>query len=204
MAFKAAGITCKGWNSWNYKQGVSQCTASTCCNGKCVGHCSVPSTQVGSYPPSVMCFTCTLTNCTCLRTVTFKIGFAQITYKPPTHTQKCGVKSPQDSYKRLCPCINTNTKFSVDEICTKYGGKALNRSDFSDNKMMGFYLSRRVQYGNNWHPMDDDLRGTAVYGTPPTNPTHGPTGSIKWNYNDVQYFMFSTGDFSEWYGSVFA
>ena len=85
VAFQAAGITCKAWNSWNYKQGVSQCTASTCCNGDCVGHCSVPSAQVGSYPPSVMCYI--YTPCTCLRTVKSKIGFAQITYKPPTNTE---------------------------------------------------------------------------------------------------------------------
>lgn len=108
----------------------------------------------------------------------------------------------------LTTIISTNaiaaTAFSVDDICAEWGGKKLESSGFSDNKMLGFYLSRRVQYGNNWHPVDDDLRGTAVYGTPPTNPTYGPTGSIKWNYNDVQYFMFSTGDFSEWYGSVFA
>ena len=81
----------------------------------------------------------------------------------------------------LTTTISTNaiaaTAFSVDDICAEWGGKELESSGFSDNKLMGFYLSRRVQYGNNWHPVDDDLRGTAVYGTPPTNPTHGPTGS---------------------------
>merc|ERR1711907_136057 len=44
-AFKAANVTCTGWNGWNYGQGVSQCTEPTCCEGACVGACSVPTTQ---------------------------------------------------------------------------------------------------------------------------------------------------------------
>ena len=67
-----------------------------------------------------------------------------------------------------------------------------------------FYLSRRVQKGTAWHPTNDELRGTKAYGTVPTDPTSGPTGSIKWDYDKVQYFMFSTGDFSEWYGDALA
>ena len=45
-AFEAAGITCNGWNSFDYGQGLSQCTNAGCCGGRCVGHCSVPKTQV--------------------------------------------------------------------------------------------------------------------------------------------------------------
>ena len=72
-------------------------------------------------------------------------------------------------------------------------------SDFSEGKMWGFNLARRVAKGHKWHPSNDDLRGTASYGAPPTDPKSGPTGTMQWDYNQVQYFMFSTGDFSEWY-----
>ena len=71
--------------------------------------------------------------------------------------------------------------------------------DFSFGKMWGFQLARRVAKGAKWHPANDALRGTASYGAPPTNPSFGPTGTMKWDYDKVQYFMFSTGDFSEWY-----
>ena len=65
-----------------------------------------------------------------------------------------------------------------------------------------FKLARRVAQGTKWHPANDDLRGTDKYGNPPTNPRTGPTGTMQWKYNQVQYFMFSTGDFSEWYVDV--
>ena len=98
----------------------------------------------------------------------------------------------------------TPTGFSVDDICEKYGGQKLQSSDFSNNMMFGFYLSRRVQKGNRWHPANDNLRGTSAYGTKPTNAASGPTGSIAWDYSKVQYFLFSTGDFSEWYACALA
>ena len=66
-----------------------------------------------------------------------------------------------------------------------------------------FKLARRVEQGTKWHPANDDLRGTDKYGNPPTNPRTGPTGTMQWKYNQVQYFMFSTGDFSEWYVNAF-
>ena len=72
-------------------------------------------------------------------------------------------------------------------------------SDFSKGNLWGFKLSRRVAKGPKWHPANDALRGTASYGAPPTDPKSGPTGTIQWDYDQVQYFMFSTGDFSEWY-----
>ena len=80
-----------------------------------------------------------------------------------------------------------------------HGGKKMKSSDFKNKMMWGFELARRVAKGSKWHPQNDDLRGTAKYGNPPTNPTSGPTGTMKWDYKKVQYFMFSTGDFSEWY-----
>ena len=66
-----------------------------------------------------------------------------------------------------------------------------------------FQLARRVEKGSKWHPATDDLRGTDSYGTPPSDPQSGPTGTMQWHYNQVQYFMFSTGDFSEWYIDAF-
>ena len=93
----------------------------------------------------------------------------------------------------------------MTDFCQKNGGKKLQSSDFYKNMVSGsFYLSRRVQKGTAWHPTNDALRGTKAYGTVPTDPTSGATGSIKWDYNKVQYFMFSTGDFSEWYGDALA
>ena len=89
--------------------------------------------------------------------------------------------------------------FSVTKLCQMHGGKKMKSSDFKNKMMWGFGLARRVAKGSKWHPQNDDLRGTANYGTPPTNPTSGPTGTMKWDYKKVQYFMFSTGDFSEWY-----
>ena len=80
-----------------------------------------------------------------------------------------------------------------------HGGKKMKSSDFSNKMMWGFELARRVGQGRKWHPSKDDLRGTAKYGTLPTNPTSGSTGTMQWDYGKVQYFMFSTGDFSEWY-----
>ena len=71
-------------------------------------------------------------------------------------------------------------------------------NEYSDQMMWGFQLARRVAQGSKWHPVNDDLRGSA-YGSKPTNPKSGPTGSMKWSYDKLQYFMFSTGDFSEWY-----
>ena len=86
------------------------------------------------------------------------------------------------------------------EICKTYGANNLPRSAYSNGNMWGlFKLARRVEQGTKWHPANDDLRGTDKYGNPPTNPRTGPTGTMQWKYNQVQYFMFSTGDFSEWY-----
>jgi len=88
--------------------------------------------------------------------------------------------------------------FNVNNFCKNWGGKQLKSGDFGSRMFHGLQLVRRVAKGSKWHPKNDDLRGTAKYGTPPTNPTSGPTGTFQWNYGKVQYFMFSTGDFSEW------
>lgn len=75
----------------------------------------------------------------------------------------------------------------------------MDSSDFSKGKMWGFQLARRVSKGKKWHPGNDNLRGLASYGTSPTDPTNGPTGTIQWDFYKVKYFMFSTGDFTKWY-----
>ena len=90
--------------------------------------------------------------------------------------------------------------FNVNDFCKTWGGKKLLSSNFKNGKLSGFFdLVRRVAKGTKWHPVNDDLRGTAKYGTPPTNPTSGPTGTAQWTYYNVQYFLFSTGDYSEWF-----
>ncbi len=43
----------------------------------------------------------------------------------------------------------------------------------------GWVLVRRVKQGATWHPADDDLRGTEVYGTYGT-PNSDSTFSIAW------------------------
>ena len=88
--------------------------------------------------------------------------------------------------------------FSINDVCKDHGGQKLSSDAFSNRMMFGFELVRRVAKGEKWHPENDNLRGTVLYGTPPTDPTNGPTGTIMWEYSKVQYFMFSTGDFSEW------
>ena len=93
----------------------------------------------------------------------------------------------------------TVSGLDVAAVCKTHGGKPIDGKDFKNGRMWGFALARRVAKGNKWHPATDELRGTDSYGSAPTNPTSGPTGTMKWNYNAVQYFLFSTGDFSEWW-----
>ena len=95
------------------------------------------------------------------------------------------------------PCTQTTAETFADDLCTAFGGKPLSNSDFSDGMMWGFQLVRRV-HGNTWHPTTDELRGTSSYGSKPTDPTYKCTGTGKWDYDKVEYFMFSTGDFTEW------
>ena len=99
---------------------------------------------------------------------------------------------------RALPLPIVPIAFDVDAVCKAHGGKELNSSDFSNQQMLGFQLVRRVAQGITWHPANDNLRGTDAYGTLTNDPKNGPTGSIRWDFDKVEYFMFSTGDFSEW------
>ena len=95
------------------------------------------------------------------------------------------------------------TAFDVSSFCKKWGGKKLTSSSYSFGKYDGYMkLVRRVGKGTKWHPVNDELRGTAKYGTPPIDPVTGPSGTAQWDYKKVQYFMFSTGDFSEWFVGI--
>ena len=117
-------------------------------------------------------------------------------YSPNVCRQKIGLFRSTD---RSIPCLTIALAvLNVNDICKTHGGKPMKSSEFSEGKLWGFQLARRVAKGHNWHPSNDDLRGTAKYGTPPTDPKSGPTGTMQWDYDQVQYFMFSTGDFSEW------
>merc|ERR1711881_28394 len=74
------------------------------------------------------------------------------------------------------------TPKSVGDICNMYGGKKLPSNAYQSGNMWGvFGLARRVAQGTRWHPATDDLRGTDSYGQPPTDPTSGPTGTMRWN-----------------------
>ena len=62
----------------------------------------------------------------------------------------------------------------------------------------GFQLVRRVKPGRNWHPVDDGLTGTAVYGEFIDDHRVDRTFSRFWNNSEVDEFLFANGDFSEW------
>ena len=117
---------------------------------------------------------------------------------PPGKTGKyAAADSAWAGCSKACP--KGGVAFNVNNFCKNWGGKQLKSGDYGSRMFHGLQLVRRVAKGSKWHPQNDDLRGTAKYGTPPTNPTSGPTGTMQWDYKKVQYFMFSTGDFSEWY-----
>merc|ERR1712167_83712 len=48
-----------------------------------------------------------------------------------------------------------------------------------------------------WHPTNDDLKGTAAYGTASTSNTAAPW-SVKYNIANVKEFMFATGTGNKW------
>jgi len=62
----------------------------------------------------------------------------------------------------------------------------------------GWTLVRRVISGTTWHPTNDDLTGSAVYGTASTDPTVASTFSIRFDNIAFTEFMFATGDGQHW------
>lgn len=62
----------------------------------------------------------------------------------------------------------------------------------------GWVLIRHVPAGSNWHPADDQLTGTSVYG----DPSEGPQSLSAWSrkFDDVAFdeFLFATGDMTKW------
>ena len=75
----------------------------------------------------------------------------------------------------------------------------------SKNIIVGWELVRRVKAGNSWHPATDQLRGTDVYGTFVNNGSVDSTFSIAFDINQVEEFLFITGDRKKWLvASVFA
>ena len=59
-------------------------------------------------------------------------------------------------------------------------------------------LVRRVKAGNSWHPATDQLRGTDVYGTFVNDSSVDSTFSIAYDLDQVQDFLFITGDKEKW------
>ena len=59
-------------------------------------------------------------------------------------------------------------------------------------------LVRRVKPGNQWHPSTDNLQGTDVYGVFVNDSTVDSTFSIAFNIDEVEDFLFITGDQQKW------
>ena len=59
-------------------------------------------------------------------------------------------------------------------------------------------LVRRVKPGNQWHPSTDSLQGTDVYGVFVNDSTVDSTFSIAFNIEEIQDFLFITGDRKKW------
>ena len=59
-------------------------------------------------------------------------------------------------------------------------------------------LVRRVKPGNQWHPSTDNLQGTDVYGEFVNDSTADATFSIAFNIEEVEDFLFITGDHQKW------
>ena len=57
---------------------------------------------------------------------------------------------------------------------------------------------RRVKSGSSWHPATDNLSGTEEYGTYVNDPTIDSTFSKTWDNARVEYFLFATGDGTQW------
>jgi len=62
----------------------------------------------------------------------------------------------------------------------------------------GWNLVRRVKAGYTWHPANDQLQGTSVYGTFVNDPTADATFSKAYDVNSVAEFLFATGDGTKW------
>ena len=58
-------------------------------------------------------------------------------------------------------------------------------------------MVRHVPAGNRWHKAKDQLAGTEVYGTP-CGTTCAQEWSIKFDKEDFNEFLFSTGDEKKW------
>ena len=54
---------------------------------------------------------------------------------------------------------------------------------------------RHVPYGNHWHPAEDQLKGTDVYGVP-SGPLSDQAWSVRFDNLTFNQFLFITGKFS--------
>lgn len=61
----------------------------------------------------------------------------------------------------------------------------------------GWKLVRHVPGGTKWHPANDNLMGTAVYGTP-TGSLSSHAWSIRFDDEKFNQFLFITGDEKKW------
>lgn len=133
-----------------------------------------------------------------------------VVYHSPTgYTNPCGTNPCQNggtcvpskyavAYTCSCPSIDiVGFHCEVQMDLMQYPARA-------DQPAIGpgWVLVRRVQQGMSWHPADDQLRGTDVYGTYPAdlrNADQAPaTFSVPFADIDFNQFLFESGDRSQW------
>jgi hypothetical protein len=77
-------------------------------------------------------------------------------------------------------------------------GKTLTFAKLPTSLAGGWYHVRHVNAAaRKWHPTNDDLKGTASYGTQSSSTKAAPW-SIKYDINNVKSFMFATGRGNKW------
>ena len=58
--------------------------------------------------------------------------------------------------------------------------------------------SPTVKAGHTWHPENDNLKGTAKYGTFQDDMEADATFSRKWKNKEFDQFLFATSGFEQW------
>jgi hypothetical protein len=77
-------------------------------------------------------------------------------------------------------------------------GKTLTFAKLPSKLAGNWYHVRHVNAASRkWHPTNDDLKGTASYGTQSSSTKAAPW-SVKFNVNNVKSFMFATGTGNKW------
>ena len=130
-------------------------------------------------------------------------------YSPTAYTDPCATNPCQNggtcvpskysvSYTCACPSIDI-IGFHCEVVMN-----LARRSGVATQPEIGpgWVLVRRVQQGTSWHPADDQLRGTDVYGTYPSDLRNADraqaTFSVAFADIDWNQMLFESGDRSQW------